>query len=156
MFKFIILSLATALVQGASSIQGVKTNFTLSQTSTNTSSSLVILELWSETLAAPSNAVQQRLNGKIYLINQDIYGQNPIGKLNYFIDIGLHNKSDERLVNSIEGPVYMTDRDWITLKFALYDKDSVGNWSCIDGYSNYTATPRYDLTDYYPNNKDAS
>ena len=50
----------------------------------------------------------------------------------------------------------MTDRDWITLKFKLYDKDSIGQWDCLDGFSNYSSTPRYDLTDHYPNKMDES
>lgn len=79
-----------------------------------------------------------------------------MGKLDYFIDIGLHNTTDEHLVQTVDGNVYMTDRDWVTLKFKLYDKNSIGQWSCIDGFSNYNATPRYDLQDHYPNKMDSS
>jgi hypothetical protein len=86
----------------------------------------VILELWNEKLAAPGYNMQHRLNGKLYLINQDIYAQNSVGKLTYYIDIGLHDKNDERMANSASGPLFIPDRDWISLKFYLYDKDSVG------------------------------
>ena len=79
-----------------------------------------------------------------------------MGKLDYFIDIGLHNTADEQLVPTFDGNVYMTDRDWLTLQFKLYDKNSIGQWSCKDGFSNYNDTPRYDLTDHYPNKRDES
>lgn len=38
------------------------------------------------------------------------------------IDIGLHDALDEQLVDSVDGPVYMTDRDWITLRYSLKDE----------------------------------
>ena len=34
-----------------------------------------------------------------------------MGKLDYFIDIGLHNTTDEHLVPTFDGNVYMTDRE---------------------------------------------
>jgi len=83
-----------------------------------------------------------------------LYSQNRIGKLDYKIDIGLHNASDEHAVQSFDGIVYMTDRDWISLKFKKHDLTQIGVWKCIDGFSDYNSTPRYDLTDYYPNNAD--
>jgi len=52
------------------------------------------------------------------------------------------------------GTVYLTDRDWIRLSFSLKDKDSIGTWKCIDGFSDYTKQPRYDLADHYPNVQD--
>jgi len=56
-------------------------------------------------------------------------------------------------VDSIEGQVFMTDRDWISLRFSLKDMYSAGVWTCSDGYSDYS-TPRYDLEDTYPNVQD--
>lgn len=85
-------------------------------------------------------------------MNGDLFSQNPIGKLDYVIDIGLHDALDEHLVDSVDGPVYMTDRDWISLRFSLKDKyDTNGTWTCTDGFSDYSSTPRYDLEDTYPN-----
>ena len=75
------------------------------------------------------------------------------------IDIGLHDALAEQLVDSVDGPVYMTDRDWITLRYSLNDEyeaiNGNGTWTCTDGFSDYS-TPRYDLDDTYPNVEDAT
>lgn len=129
-----------------------KTNFTLSEYMGQTT----ILELWSELLPLPDGGTQQRLDGKLYILNANLYSQNFIGKLDYRIDIGLHDADQEKLIDGVDGPVYMSDRDWISLRFSLKDMYSVGNWTCRDEYSDYGSTPRYDLDDTYPNVLDFS
>lgn len=56
----------------------------------------------------------------------------------------------------MDGPVYMSDRDWISLRFSLKDKYGIGNWTCRDEYSDYSSTPRYTLEDTFPNVLDFS
>ena len=46
-----------------------KTNFTLSQYNGQTT----ILELWSELLPMPNGKTQQRLDGKLYIMNANLY-----------------------------------------------------------------------------------
>ena len=76
MFKLIMLSLCSVLgntpapMSDMSSANSGHVNFTLSQTNNSAS---VILEIWNEIVTAPNGKQPQRLNGKLYLINQNIY-----------------------------------------------------------------------------------
>lgn len=120
MLKTIILALSCVLGNehgevphsDKSAADSGRVNFTLSETNNNSS---VVLELWNEVVTQPNGETPQRLNGKLYLINQNIFSQNRLGKLDYYIDIGFHNVSDEKIVRTSTGNVYMTDRDWLTL-----------------------------------------
>lgn len=65
-----------------------------------------------------------RLYGKVYVLGQDIYAQNKIGKLTYDINIGLYDEDKKQLVQTPAGPANITDRDWLTLQFRLRDSIS--------------------------------
>ena len=137
-----------------------KTNFTLVSISPTQK---VILELWTDKVISPASqeddkeggehneeadhgsghktiptVADYRLNGNLYVLDQDLFSQTRIGKLKYTIDLGFHDVNDEKKYNTSYGEVLKSDRDWISLEYRLKDKYSKGSWKCIDGFSNYT------------------
>jgi hypothetical protein len=60
----------TAVLADHSSTASSRVNYTLSESKTNSS---VVLELWNELIILANGEKTQRLNGKVYLINQYIF-----------------------------------------------------------------------------------
>lgn len=149
-----------------------KLNYTIFDES---ESKKIILELWVDRVPKAEKTSERRLlsgggehdlntdlvkrfNGAVYLINQDLFSQDPSGKMDYTIDVGFHDKSTETDLTYNDGSrdntKKVSPRDWLTFKFALANKDAKnGKWTCIDGFSDYAKKDdiNYSLTDKKPN-----
>jgi len=149
-----------------------KLNYTIFDES---ESKKIILELWVDRVPKAEKTSERRLlsgggehdlntdlvkrfNGAVYLINQDLFSQDPSGKMDYTIDVGFHDKSTETDLTYNDGSrdntKKVSPRDWLTFTFHLDNKDAKnGKWACIDGFSDYAKKDdiNYSLLDKQPN-----
>lgn len=109
-----------------------------------------------------------QLNGRMYLINQDIFQQDAdTGALDIAIVIGMHDKDKETdqeyttteeledgSTRQVQRMKRVAPRDWLQLRFKLAGKDdSTGAWVADDGFSDYSKVD-HDLTSTAPSGVD--
>ena len=48
----------------------------------------------------------------------------------------------------------LPERDWMTLQFNMLNNQTIGEWKCIDGWTNYKIDRLQTFATHIPNEKD--